>query len=244
VAQRSGGAGGRRLLPAGAGPLAVAAVAACAIVVAVMGAWLAHRTQPTSVDRPIDAWLSSHLGQSSGFVLTTRALGSLQWVTAGCVAVALACLVTRRYRGALLVAVGVPLAAAITEFALKPLFDRTLTGFLAFPSGHVTGACALAVAIIVLLAGPARPALPAALRVLLAAITLLALVSVALSVVASHWHYFTDTIGGAAVGAGAVLLTALALDWLSQRLARSRPATADSPAPGGITEAAGELPRA
>jgi membrane-associated phospholipid phosphatase len=235
---------GRRLLSPGSRPVALAAVAACVIVVAALGAWVAHRTQATSVDRPIDAWLTSHLGHDSGFVVTTRALGNPRWVTGGCVAAVLACLVTRRYRGALLVAIAVPLAGAITEFALKPLFDRTITGFLAFPSGHVTGVSALAVPIVIVLIGPARPPWPAALRVLLAAVTLLALVSVALSVVAGHWHYFTDTIGGAAVGIATALLTALALDGLSLRLARRRPAAPDSSARGGITETAGGLPRA
>jgi membrane-associated phospholipid phosphatase len=244
VAQHSRQADGRRLLPAGSRPLALVAVAACAIVVAALGAWVAHRTQATSVDRPVDAWLSSHLGTDSGFVVITRALGNPRLVTAGCVVLALACLVQRRYRSALLVAVAVPLAGAITEFALKPLYDRTINGFLAFPSGHVTGVSALTVAILILLTGPARPPWPATLRVLLGAVTLLVLVTVALSVVAGHWHYFTDTIGGAAVGTPVTLLTALALDGLSLRLARRRPVAPDSPVRDGITETAGGLPRA
>jgi membrane-associated phospholipid phosphatase len=141
----------------------------------------------------------------------------------------------------------VPLAAAITEFALKPLFDRTIYGFLAFPSGHVTGVSAMAVSGMVLLTGPARPPVPAVLRWLASAVALLVVASVAVSVVIGHFHYFTDTIGGACVGTGTVLLTALALDWVSLWLTRRRPAAREQAARepaagGGISAAARGLP--
>jgi hypothetical protein len=42
----------------------------------------------------------------------------------------LACLVTRRWRGAVLAAVAVPAAAGLAELVLKPLVGRTLMGAL------------------------------------------------------------------------------------------------------------------
>ena len=71
---------------------------------------------------------------------------------------------------------------------------------------------ALAVTFAVLLADPSRPRLPAAVRLLLAALAFLAAGAVAVAVVALGLHYFTDTIGGAATGTAVVLLAALIID--------------------------------
>jgi membrane-associated phospholipid phosphatase len=38
--------------------------------------------------------------------------------------------------------------------------------------------------------------------------------AVAVALVGRHAHYFTDTVGGAAVGTAVVLVTAFFLDWL------------------------------
>ena len=115
---------------------------------------------------------------------------------------------------------------ALTEL-LKPLIDRTLTGFLSFPSRHTTGIFAVVVAFAVLLIDPPRPRIRAVVRVLLALIALLAAATVAVALVAVRWHYATDTVAGAAVGTAVVLATALTLDlvcaWSGRRLS-SRPA--------------------
>jgi undecaprenyl-diphosphatase len=174
-----------------------------------------------------------------------------------CGAAVLACLAARRYRGALLFAVAVPLASGLTEGVLKPLVGRTLGGGLSYPSGHLTVVSAMAVAGLVLLFGPARPPLPATLRWLLTVVIALVVAAVAVCLIAVHFHYFTDTIGGAAVGAGTVMLTALVLDRLAGRLSRpvwaARPAwppraaregRADSRAGDGMTPAARGLPPA
>jgi membrane-associated phospholipid phosphatase len=238
---------GRPLLPAGGRSLALLVVLACAIIVASMGAWLAHGTQAGPLDARVDLWLDVHLTTGRGLVLRLRDFGNPQWVTAICAALVLASLALRRYRGALLAAIAVPLAGGITEFALKPLFDRRLHGFLSFPSGHVTAVSAMAATGMVLLLGPARPPVPAAARWLASAVAVLLVPTVAVSVVVGNFHYFTDTIGGACVGTATVLSTALALDWLSQRLTRRRAAAREPAAPepaarGGISAAARGLP--
>ena len=101
------------------------------------------------------------------------------------------------------VAVAGPLAAELlTEQVLKPLIDRTgPTGGNFFPSGHATGVAALATAALFVLGRNAgrRWAL-VALPVLGAWVT-----GVAVALVQLHYHYFTDVIGGAAVGIATVL---------------------------------------
>jgi membrane-associated phospholipid phosphatase len=60
---------------------------------------------------------------------------------------------------------------------------------------------------------------------------------VAIGMVAWHQHYFTDTIGGAAVGTGATLAAALLIDVVAER--RRRPAMpAPAPQPEQPTEVA------
>jgi membrane-associated phospholipid phosphatase len=236
---------GRSLLSAaGRRPAAITA-AACVLVLVVLGTLVAHQSRAGVLDTGIDGWIMRLLGHRDKIIIVTRSLGSPGSVTAGCVVTVLACVLTRRYRGALLAAIVVPLASGLTEFVLKPLFGRTFVGFLSYPSGHVTGAAALATSLIVVLSGPSRPPLRAAARWLLVALPVLAVVTVTLAVVAGQYHYFTDTVGGAATAAATGLLTALAVDWAAVRLARrraSRRAAAQPHAEDGITTAVRELP--
>jgi membrane-associated phospholipid phosphatase len=239
VLKRLRQAPGRPLLAARTRPLAAGLLGLCAIVTVGLGAWLAGRTTPTALDARIDPWVIARLWRHARPVLDVVSLGDGEQATVICALLVLACLVTRRFRAAVFVAVGVAAAAAATEFVFKPLFDRKMTGipgypvsYLSYPSGHVTGVAALAAAVVVLLLGPGRPPWPAAARRLLAVIALLLVVAVSVGVIAVHYHYVTDTIGGAGVGAGAVLLTAFVVDWLGDRAARppgpQAPAAADS----------------
>jgi membrane-associated phospholipid phosphatase len=122
---------------------------------------------------------------------------------------ALACVLRRRYDEAALVAVGVPLAAGLTELVLKPLAGRTPWG-TPFPSGHVTCVAALATALAVILTR--APAGVRPLRLVVAAAGFLTVAAVAVGVIGADMHHFADTIGGAAVGAGTVLATAFVFD--------------------------------
>jgi len=230
--RRSRQASGFPLLSVRGRASALIALAACAGVTAGIGAWVWHLPHASSVDRAADPWIHDHLSPVGGFGV----LGQPQWIALACVVLAGACLVTRRWRGAILAAAAVPLAGGLTEYALKPLFDRTLNGNLVYPSGHVTAVTAVAVTALVLLAGPARLPLPAAARWLLRAVALLGVVLVTLAVVGLHYHYFTDTIGGAAVGTGTVLGTALIVDGAGARLDRRRARRAA--APGTAAQAA------
>jgi membrane-associated phospholipid phosphatase len=103
-------------------------------------------------------------------------------------------------------------AAGVAELVLKPLVGRTLMGALSFPSGTETRVFAVAAVFAVLMADPVRPRIPVAVRLVLAVAVLLAAVAMAVAMVALDQHYFTDTVGGAAVGAAVTLATALILD--------------------------------
>ena len=127
-------------------------------------------------------------------------------------ALALACLATRRWRGALLVLIAAPAAEVITEYLLKPLVGRFLHGNLVYPSGHTTGVFVLATVVAVLLTGPLRPPVPRKVRLVLVVAAYLLASATATAMIAMGFHYFTDTVGGAAVATGTVLSTALTID--------------------------------
>jgi membrane-associated phospholipid phosphatase len=74
----------------------------------------------------------------------------------------------------------------------------------------------------VLLLDPPGRRVSGPVRVLLAALALLAASTVSLGMVARNSHYFTDAIAGAALGTGVVLACALTLDRAWSRRTGSR----------------------
>lgn len=204
----------RPLLPPSVRPLATALLAVCVAVTVLLGAWFAGQTRAGWLDRGVDAGLRASLsGQHATLNLLAR-LGNPIPLSVMTAVVLVACLAVRRWRGAILVAVAVPAAGATTELALKPAIHRTLQGQLSLPSGHATGMFALAAVLAVLLVDPARPRVPAALRLILAAVAVAVAGAVAMALVALGAHYFTDAVAGAAVGTGVVLAITLILDRL------------------------------
>ncbi len=183
---------------------------ACVAVVAALGVQFAGLTQPGRLDAPVDAAFRSALAGYPGILLFLARFGDLPLVTVMTAALVVGCAAARRWRGALLAAIAVPVASGLTEGILKHLVGRTLHGWLSYPSGHATSSFALATISIILLAAPSR--LPAPVRRLLMAAALLFAVAVPSAMVALGLHYVTDIVGGAAVGAGTALLTALLLD--------------------------------
>jgi len=199
------------LSPALRRPAAVL-VTGCAAVTASLALAFAGQARPDGLDAVVDARVRSGLGQHGGQLHLLAGLGGLGPVTVLTTALVLACLATRRWRGAALAGLAVPAAVALTEYVLKPLVGRTIRGYPTFPSGHATAWFALAATCAVLLAGPARPRLPGAVRLLLVLGAALIAAGVATAMVALGYHYFTDTVAGTAVAIGTVLLTALLID--------------------------------
>jgi membrane-associated phospholipid phosphatase len=203
---------GRPLLPGPARTLAAWIAAGCAVLVAALGVLFAHQSTADGFDRAIDApligWLSDqpHLREWLAWPGTIKPAAVLV------VALAAGCLLTGRLNGAILVAAAVPVATGLDEALLKPLVDRTYLGSLAYPSGHVTTDAALAAALSIVLLVPPQPPGTRLPRILLAALAWAVTAVVAVAVMGLRWHYFTDTLAGAAVGTGTAALLALLID--------------------------------
>lgn len=188
------------------------------VVTVVVGMLVLHQSHAGAFDRAADSWLrTAFSGHYRLPYLAADLAEPLQYALAAAVLIG-ACLATGRLRGAVLTALSLPATIVVTEFVLKPLVGRTLGGNLVYPSGHTSRAFALATVIAVLLLGPERPRWPFPARLALALTVLLVAAGVAVAVTAIRYHYFSDTLGGAAVGAGSVVATALALDWIAATL--------------------------
>jgi membrane-associated phospholipid phosphatase len=213
-------------------PLAGGLLACCAVVVIVLGVLVAHEATADRVDQAIDApviaWLAGHpaVALRMAYPATLVPAGGVSLIAA------LACLARRWLRGAVLALLAVPVASGLNDALLKPLFHRTYEGILSYPSGHTSAITALASALtVLLLLAPRRPpaphsapaprpaprptprsALVTALRWAIPAVAWLAVVVVAIGVIGLRWHYFTDAVGGAALGTGTVCGLALLLD--------------------------------
>ena len=190
---------------------------------AVLGVRYAGATRAGRLDSMADPRFAAALGRFPALLPRLADLGTLGPVTLMTLALILACLATRRWSGAVLAAIAEPVAVSLTEYVLKPAIGRLSDGWLSFPSGHATSMFGLAALCAVLLTGPGRR-LPGALRWLLILAAFAVAVAVAATMVAIGAHYFTDVVGGTAVGIGVVLACALALDLLTSQRRRGRAA--------------------
>jgi len=195
---------------------------ACVAVAVAIGAAFAHQSTADWFDRVADDPVIRLLGGHQGLLLWMQDPGTQ--VPAGLLslAMAVACLVTRRLNGVVLALVAVFVATRIDEWLLKPLFHRTYLGALSYPSGHTTSVVTIIACYVVLFLLPPRR--PLARRWLLAGLAvLLALVVItALGVIGLRWHYLTDVVGGAAVGVAAVCALCLLIDGAWRWLGLSR----------------------
>jgi membrane-associated phospholipid phosphatase len=112
----------------------------------------------------------------------------------------------------MLATAAVPAAVAVNDGLCKPLFHRTYLGVLSYPSGHTATMSALAATLVVLLYVRPPSVKARVLRAVTWSAACAAGVVVAVGVIGLRWHYFTDTVAGAAVGIGTVCALALLLD--------------------------------
>lgn len=190
-------------------------------VVLVIGLRVAHTIGPLHVDR-----LGARVVDTPQLPHTRRAFRGLVWLgspqfVAGAVAVLATWRLARRdVIGAAAAVVAPLLAVVLTELVAKPLIGRRMTRAghsFSFPSGHVTGAAALAAVLVALAVRAwggraAWTALPAVLLPL----------GVSAGVVRAGFHYATDAVGGIAMGFSAVLLVVIACSGFEGRLAMRR----------------------
>jgi membrane-associated phospholipid phosphatase len=199
------------LLPAAARRPAAILALCCLVLVVALGLMFAHQSHGSAIDDAVDSWVMG-LHVSAHALSRLTLLGDGLEMTTLTALLAIGCLAARRVGGAVLAVVSVPVAAALTELVLKPLVHRTITGDLTYPSGHTTGTFALAAVIAVVVLG--SPGGRARLAVRIAVVIAAALVAsaVGFAMIGLRYHYFTDTVGGAAVGIGTVLGVAFLLD--------------------------------
>lgn len=204
----------RPLLPGGVRRPVAWLLAGCAVVVAVIGALVADQVTADPFDRAVDSPVISALGSHSHLMMQFTFPGTRVGAFAFTAIIALGCLAVRRYDGVLLVVCSVVVAVGLDDYVLKPLVHRTYLGSLVFPSGHTTATITLA-SVLTLLLVPVvarREGARRWLAVLVLVVAWLAVVAVVLAVIALRWHYFTDTVAGAAVGVGTVCGVALVID--------------------------------
>ena len=205
-------ASARPLLGASARPRAGVLLAGCAVLVVVLGALFAHQSAADAFDRAVDAPVISWFAARDGLALRLAYPGTM--LPAGRTEP------DHRHRlpdhpparGAVLAVAAVPVAVELCEVLIKRLVHRTYIGQVVYPSGHTAAIFALAATVTVLLLAPPRPAVPRWLRILILAVTYLTAGAVIIGVIAVRFHYFTDTVAGAAVGVGTVCGLALVLD--------------------------------
>jgi membrane-associated phospholipid phosphatase len=217
----------RPLLSASARSRAGVLLASCVILVTVLGALFAHQATADWLDRIVDSPIITLLGHR-GLTVWLIAPGGPVPAGALTAAIVVACLLAGRLNGALLAVAAVPAAVGLNDGMFKPLVHRTYLGVLTFPSGHTATIFALAATVGVLLLYPPQPARAGALRVLITVAACVLGGVVIIGVIGLRFHYFTDTVAGAAVGIGTVCGLALLLDlppvrWQLARASRRLP---------------------
>ncbi len=195
---------GLPLLAASARPRAGVLLAGCAVLVAVLGILFAHHSTADVFDHAVDAPVITGFAGHPNLALWLAYPGSMVPAVVLTAALVIGCLLTGRRRGAVQAILAVPVTAVITDGLLKPLVHRTYIGQVVYPSGHTATIVALAATLTVLLLAPPRSALPRWLRILILAVAYLTAAVVVIGVIAVRFHYFTDTVAGAAVGIGTV----------------------------------------
>ena len=195
-------------------------LAACAIVVVVTGLLFKGETGPDGFDNAVDSPVVTFFQGHHGFLHWFALPGALIPAIAVSAAIAAGCLIARRPNGAVLAVIAVPAAAGLDDGLLKHLFHRTYLGVLSFPSGHTTSVISMTATLAILLLVPPQRARTRAVRVAVVAAACLITAVVAIGVIGYRWHYFTDTVAGAAVGVGTVIGLALLLDLATDAFGR------------------------
>lgn len=208
-------------------------LAVCVIMIVVLGVAFRGQTRADGFDSAVDSPFITFFAGHRNLLLWFAFPGTLIPAVVISAAIAVWCLYARRLNGAVLAVTAVPIATGLDDRLLKHVFDRTYRGALVFPSGHTTSIVTLTAALAVLLLVPPRQGRIRWAREALLAVFCVAAAVVIVGVIALRWHYFTDTVAGAAIGLGTVCSICLILD-----LAWSR-WRARAHAPDAVASAAG-----
>ena len=184
----------------------------CVIVIAALGLLLREQARPDGLDSAVDTAMVASFSGHQGVLPWLALPGSTVPLIAVSIAIAVGCLVAGRRNGVILAVTAVPVTAFLDDRVLKHLVDRTHFGQLSFPSGHTASAMTLATVLGVLLHDPARRTATRVTRAAVVVVACAVTALVAVGVIGLRWHYFTDTVGGVALGTGTVLALALLID--------------------------------
>jgi membrane-associated phospholipid phosphatase len=223
------------LIAAGWRLRAAVVVALAALVTLGLGLHYSGTVESGRIDSAVDTRVFRHLGTHRQFLHQLVHVGDPTTIGLLSAALTVGFLLARHWRAAVLAALAPVLAGVMTDVVLKPLIDRRIGGpYLSFPSGHTTGAFAIALVATVVLLEPGQPRLRRTARALLAVVALGVAAAVALALVALRVHYTTDTIGGVGVALGVVLGIALLVDAAADGVWRLRyPGSRPSPDSAG-----------
>ena len=108
-------------------------LAACVAAIAATGVRFAGYGLPGWLDATFDPRFQAQQGRFPVLLDWLPHLGQLKAVTAMTFALLLACAITRRWRGAVLTVLAVPVAIGITDYVLKPTVGEAIGA--AFPAG-------------------------------------------------------------------------------------------------------------
>jgi membrane-associated phospholipid phosphatase len=187
----------------------VGLVVLCAAVVAVGAALYHGQRRAGPLDDAVDDWLFTIFGRFRMLLYQLLHVADLPVVASVLAVVAVTAVLRARPDIAALAVVGPAAAIGLTELVLKPLVRRRYNNWLSYPSGHTVGMLSTCTVLAVILLGAGLTlALRVAVGVLLSAVSVI----VVLALIVDGFHYFTDTVAGAALSVGVVLLVALAVD--------------------------------
>ena len=209
------GHGGKPLLRHARRTRAWPVLATCVLVIATLGLLLRRQSRPDGLDSVVDTATVGSFSGHQGILPWLALPGSTIPLIVVSLAIAAGCLFARRPNGVVLAVTAVPVTAFLDDTVLKHLVDRTHLGQLSFPSGHAASAMTLATVLGLLLHDPARRTVTRLARAALVAVACTVTALVAVGVIGLRWHYFTDTVGGVALGTATVLSLAFLIDVVS-----------------------------
>lgn len=176
----------------------------------------------------LDRWGFSFVHPALGNSLYRHVvqLKSLPYLVAGSILAALVVVGRDRLR-ALACLVGPLAAVLVAEWFLKPVIARRYAEVLTYPSGTTTAVAGVVTAWAV--------AVPRQIRAVVVVVGAFLVGLECIAVVGLQWHYPTDALAGAALGAGIVLLLDGLLHLLFARERGAADAPHDAPDPSAPT---------
>ena len=190
-----------------------------AVAVAVLGIQFAGLTGSTPIDETLVWAVDSVIPENARGLWRIQQLGNPRTVIMLAVVLAVVALILGRRRLAVLAVLG-PGLTGLSTTLLKPVFDRTFEGDLAYPSGHTAGLTALAIVAALLLVSVLRTGVVGTTLVV-AVGAVGAGLAMAVSLTAREEHYPTDTLGGFGTAVAVVIAAALVLDRVAEFRTRS-----------------------